>query len=78
MLLLWFPEKSVFKDAPRVEQNFLTLVFRIKLKNVRLPWAYYGYRYRYNVKLERTTTNVVLLSKINSTIGTCETGTIVK
>ena len=31
-LLLWFPEKSLIKDAPRVEWNFLTPVFQIKLK----------------------------------------------
>ena len=32
-LLLWFPEKSLIKDAPRVEPNFLTLVYKFKLKN---------------------------------------------
>ena len=31
-LLLWFPGKSLIKDALRDERNFLTLVFQIKLK----------------------------------------------
>ena len=30
--MLWFSEKSLIKDAPRGERNFLTQVFQIKLK----------------------------------------------
>ena len=56
--LLWFPEKFLIKEAPRIGHNFFTLVFKIELKKMHLQSGYYWYRH--SVKLERTTTYVII------------------